>query len=620
MTISNVTDLASFSGTQFIVFAGSYVSKLGEIAPTVPEIRKDIFLQLEQIILANPADRAAAYIGNLVASALRGNILTALGLSSKAICNAIDALKFEELLRRMQDLNGDVNFLDRFIAASYLVPAGSYNENHAAIAGLLRSGHCYCVLTTNFDTGIENACTASGFAPPVLTLKDLKNTSPANLRGAIIKLHGCANRKDIVANSTDLLRLADRAAFSIVEALATSHKCITFGYSGVGDIDIALHLRKAPAGQIAWSNYRLGKNPFPGSTFVRCDLKETDPNSNLLIALAEKHGTVITKGTPPPSYSPRVHNFFLHDCDYDFAREAMLDLAGHYYPRIHLAYWFASGRRNLISTKRYYVKDPRLLGIPLNAECRGELLQYTSFDANYARLWNAFIDWRLGNDRVALETVREVLLSTIKATDDASRSLVIRACEIAFGIGAEGLWLRKGQRQSRFAKELAPVTAIVNSLEREIWFSEHEPVDIRIKREKRRAEIEYCLSRDKHKAISKISLMFDTARDLELWSHLPEIVNSARLIDKVSGDNLESKIAEAECELKRAPIPNRFTLATKKKRFAHKLYHLPLVGRLLYRLIEKWAERMAEIVYDGYWKIRYHDAPHIISSCTARFP
>lgn len=210
MVIASKQDFLRASTNQFNIFAGSAISIMGSIAPSVPTARSAIFDALKAELDGSNL-LAARYVADYVTTALGGLTLEERTyLSPKEVVTSLKKLKFEELMRRLSDLSGDPNFLDSIIRAMYSVQPGSFNANHLAIAHLLSAGHCNTVYTTNFDNAIENACQHLGFEPRIILPDSMMFPSAKQLRGVIVKLHGCAKFGQVIANSTVLSPLKFR--------------------------------------------------------------------------------------------------------------------------------------------------------------------------------------------------------------------------------------------------------------------------------------------------------------------------------------------------------------------------------------------------------------------------
>lgn len=586
MTIKTRNKYLSAATDTFNIFAGSFISTRNNIAPNVPTAKKAVFKVLSTLVHEN-TNIPARYIAATVDDAIHQHKFSRTFAHSKAISRGIDSIKFEELMRRLSDLSGRSTFLDSIISEIYSLGAGVCNSNHIAIAFLMSVGHCHTVFTTNFDTAIENACQLIGYSPRIVTPDHFPLTRDDDLKSAIVKLHGCANRGHVIANSTAFRRLQELEHFSTLTPLIERMPCLFFGYSGSGDVDIAPHLRKSSSpDKLIWSNHRDVGNPFSGGQTAIMDLLSDNPDKNYLIALAIKFGWEVTEGLPGSNVDDRLTNFVRREGGAIYATDALLDLSGLYCPEMHALYWFANNRRNHLRDDLCFTKDPRMLAIPLNDECRREIAQYAGVPL-YQKVWSAFIEWRLGDSSMALAALRNVL----EATDDNSelnRYALVRAAEIALGIIAETLWLRSGPGTSLNVAE-SECVKIVGDLSSRSWWGMVETIDRQVKREKRLAEIVYCTSGDLTDARQEMRRLLGLCSDLQLYGELIGVVHSAWLIDRDLGDEFDATRREVT-------IPTDELAANWKKDISHRRYNY-IGGRMLLWGTERLVPRFGELPF-----------------------
>jgi tetratricopeptide (TPR) repeat protein len=142
------------------------------------------------------------------------------------------------------------------------------NENHYMLAKALQHGHC--IITTNFDTLIEEACQRLGIPfSTVVYESDFGDFlgNPRHYRNPIFKIHGSFRKGAI--NTCDSLRAAvshlDQAGLAmagephkrqVLETLLRAHSFIVLGYSGSDSLDISPVLkRNATSNALIWINH-----------------------------------------------------------------------------------------------------------------------------------------------------------------------------------------------------------------------------------------------------------------------------------------------------------------------------------------------------------------------------
>lgn len=112
-------------------------------------------------------------------------------------------MPFEAIIQSLKDkvkfTNSDLSFIEAFAH----IFEGMPNINHYLLANLLKEQKIHCIVTTNFDTCIEQALGWSeGDDRIIIPYKEepeyLKNV---DLRGKIIKLHGCKTVPDLLGTT-----------------------------------------------------------------------------------------------------------------------------------------------------------------------------------------------------------------------------------------------------------------------------------------------------------------------------------------------------------------------------------------------------------------------------------
>lgn len=114
---------------------------------------------------------------------------------------------------------------------------GKPNYNHRGLADLITSGSIAGIITTNFDTYIEQA--SFGARGPKLS---------GGERGLILKPHGSLSRPETVVITFDkILSGVDAATVSAIRTAVTDSNIIVLGYSGYDDDVLPLIARAATA-------------------------------------------------------------------------------------------------------------------------------------------------------------------------------------------------------------------------------------------------------------------------------------------------------------------------------------------------------------------------------------
>lgn len=590
-SVNQLTEYLDLAGDKFSIFCGSFVSALDDVAPTVPAVRLQLFTELNNVIKEGD-DRIATEISCQIVNILNGVNIKSTFLDPDAFVAGIQRIKFEEMMRRLGELHDSKMFIDDIVNAIFCPEETGYNVNHMAVAHLLARGQCHCVFTTNFDTAIENSCRSIGYVPTVVTLRNAASVTLDNLKGKIFKLHGCASIGDVVANSTTFYRILGEKHFSVLTEAISKWPCLFFGYSGYGDVDISPHIRHTTnLSNIVWSNHLETGNPFPSSKTVVSDLMTRDHSKNFLLGLASKFGANLRQTKAGNNSKEKLAEFLRSDCTPTYAVDAFMDLAALYNPHINALFWYARGRSNFVRYEAAIAKDPRLLSIPLNQQCKQEIMQY-GITSTYAAVWCPFIEWRLGSSAIALEQIEDAIESfNDNLVDD--RIAAIKAINIGLSIIAEELWCCAprarddlAQRKKKFLERVAHWVA-------KPWWDAIESVDEAIAREKRLIEINYLLRRDIHHARAEVERLFELCVNLELFVRLIGLIHTAWLLDRRFGNNLFRKSSNSR-------VPSSLLMSVKKRNFSHWFYNTPIVGRHVYRFLERVFPRMVEKLYN-FW-------------------
>jgi SIR2-like domain len=593
LLIRNNAEFHQSVGDRFTLFCGSYISAMNRFAPTVDVVRKGLLEALRTRLSAGP-DVAARFVASEVMKCVNMGERKATFIEPSAVRMAINKIKFEELIRHLANLHHDIQFTDNLISSIFGSGKQGFNENHHAIAILLQLGVCQNVITTNFDTGIENACRYIGFVPVVITQRHLHMDLPTH--GVIYKLHGCADKGNVIANSTLLYRMFETEAYKTLGRMIGERPCIFLGYSGVGDIDIAPYFRRSKIiNQLIWTNYVSTGNPFHGSKTAVGDLLCHAHDKNLLLSLAHSVGVRECVAEPSADYRPVLDKFLFANVDPLYAVDAFLDLAGLYNPDIHAAYWYARGRSNFIRSERAMEKEPRMLAIPLNGECKLELAQYGK-NSLLDRVWRPFIEWRIGDNIKALAMLHPLLRIRFGTRDE--KRAVVKALNISLGILVEMLWCTPLRKRPSLIESSGELRLACRELPNESWWVEAEGVDEMVNRRKKMIELEFHESGNCAFAENNISKLFYLCMDLELFNQAITIIHTSWLINRSLGNRLYAESNKGGG----MGIPSAMLISVRKKNFSHRYYNSVIFGRWLFIFSERGLPRLAEFVWA--WQFR----------------
>ncbi|MFH8485327.1 SIR2 family protein [Streptomyces longisporoflavus] len=107
------------------------------------------------------------------------------------------------------------------------------NGVHRALATLLAEGRCHSIVTTNFDTLIEQACAHAGLDVPVAVPRAPKGDGPNPGALAIHKIHGSVQwPESMVDLLLDKGRGLDAGTQSLLAAACRDRHLIVLGFSG----------------------------------------------------------------------------------------------------------------------------------------------------------------------------------------------------------------------------------------------------------------------------------------------------------------------------------------------------------------------------------------------------
>ena len=222
-----------------------------------------------------------------------------------------DELKFELLNSRLinrHPFNDSVDEPARILNELFksLFRIERFNHNHLCLAHLLKNNQIYFIITTNFDTCIENACRSINFLPIVITLQNLKDilvNDMGSLKGHIIKIHGCASEDTLIACLEDIAKNTFNPVLnSFFEKLYKEQfKIFSFGYSGYGDVDLSPYFFGFKENLLIFTNT---PDQYKGKINNICII-------NLLSTLPEKNALVLLAGIDSEMCVPNSPGFAL---------------------------------------------------------------------------------------------------------------------------------------------------------------------------------------------------------------------------------------------------------------------------------------------------------------------
>jgi len=288
--INRIDELKPLLGNHFIIMFGSAVS--GVMEPRLPMI-----FDLMDGFLEQAAKRL--HKGSYWEKVISGYAT-----------NMVDGYhrvlkwqtKFENFIFDLQSAVGK-EAVDELFVRIFSCTGDQYNNNHSALAFLLKKRICLAALTTNFDNQIELCL------PGVKTYiypKRPKHLPSTKKLPILVKLHGDAPSRTYVATSPQLSQARTIDTYAFLEELLRDQVVLVLGYSGTGDIDIAPHLGKKEK-ILVWGDLRVDPKRItqPNQVDLLCDLSLSRPglekngNKNILLELAASYGWKPTKRKSP---------------------------------------------------------------------------------------------------------------------------------------------------------------------------------------------------------------------------------------------------------------------------------------------------------------------------------
>jgi len=329
-------------------------------------------------------------------------------------------IKFERFLWRLGRAVGKMK-VDELLYDLYTCSDNQYGPNHSAISYLLQKRVCLFCITTNFDNCIEKS-----YPERNLSIRDQKDkvSEPPKKHDSplLLKLHGDAASKTCVATSPELSAAKLKGDFAYLEELLKGKRILVVGYSGVGDVDIAPHLRSIDA-QLFWCNHLVKPFPqiHPKQSNVLCDLALRLDGShvlsaprNLLLELAQAHGWKDVWNGSDHQWENGIRDW-VKPLSNNVLREFVVSLLSWVssWPHVHIAYYRRKQEGDIESTQHDVAQSFTQIAAYKSAEkslsslmSQAELSNKTEREA---RQMLGFIRWREGKFQLALETLKPLL-------------------------------------------------------------------------------------------------------------------------------------------------------------------------------------------------------------------
>lgn len=605
--IRTVQELIEEVSGPLTILVGSGVSLRGNIAPGVADfIGAALDGLADRAVAANRArDYATHRVGKLTKRLLASDArkktastkrrphaspkLTNRELLKKKILRT----KFEEFLRLCIDTRIDIGPI---LKAAYNGSSGAHNVNHSALAYLAHHSGI-TLLTTNFDLGVENA----GFKTSVVPKNGSWPLRQKPPRAILAKLHGCASKGEFVATSGHLLSLRSSREFEFLADWCSHGTILMFGYSGTGDVDIALHLDQLPSPtKVLWANHdEQARVPFAQAKLVICDLLRDD-SKNTLLELARKYGWSQPLSTSEVGWNRQALVEQLTAVSPFTAGRCLVEIIGRWEPKVFLTDYLAASRLSTDpSVRRSFFTwwadqrvDPPPLRTGHNSECRRFMREIEDIPGTktYSYAWLAFADWRSGRQAQALTRIAALISSDLKHEHTEVRQ---RVHEFFLAILAERLWANRDDKQRSatlraFADEIPISLAEITSVEN----NDGRRLESYFTGRLRALEVKFWAS------VSEIELLGyppDAIGAIEELINLREQAGNLNVSDAAIGIDHSLLGIKQFCGKHHLSVrfPSNysplslalFTIFTRKKRFAYRWRFTPL-GRFLFQFLE----------------------------------
>lgn len=253
-------------------------------------------------------------------------------------------MSFEVVLQEISLHSG--SFVPELLAE--LVPGkeqSRVNQDHRAVAALLRTGHVDLVVTTNFDECIEAATEEIDTDVLVPVAEEFKV-----VRNALLKLHGTISRHStLAATASGVSQRAASAEWHRSLVRAVSGRNVLFvGYGFADALDITPALREAASagGRFYWARPDVRAAPVPLVGIVKHVFGER--SSSVLVALAKKYADfTVGDGDIGPWLGDEAQRSLAASAASSAARRTGLNTARRLASFGALLYWVEEGEESL---------------------------------------------------------------------------------------------------------------------------------------------------------------------------------------------------------------------------------------------------------------------------------
>jgi hypothetical protein len=183
---------------------------------------------------------------------------------------------------------------------------------HRAIAELVGAGRIRLILTTNFDHLVEDALTAAGVPPQVISRADaIGGMAPLqHARATVIKLHGDYLDVEAMRNTPAELERYDPAMESLLARVLDEYGLIILGWSGEWDTALARAIENCSSRRYPtyWAAYQGRISPTGSGLLAgRAGHLITIPDADsFCVDLRDKVAALARMADPPPTRAVAV--------------------------------------------------------------------------------------------------------------------------------------------------------------------------------------------------------------------------------------------------------------------------------------------------------------------------
>jgi hypothetical protein len=445
MQIATLDHLCNVLGRDFVIFCGSAVS--GSFVPMVQPALLAFFEELaKRLHNGNYYERTIAHYARFLTD------------GEHKYYAILKQTKFEEFIQRLESTLGEKQHVESFLTALYEFGKNQFAENHDAISFLLRNDIAISCFTTNFDNAVEQTSDPLG----IMVYAYPSHPSRLDDRKNLIKLHGDVTSGTFVATTSGLYTAEVDKYYEYIESLLANKTVLVTGYSGIGDIDIAPHLRRAAnsGARLIWSVWDQPPPSF-ASYSVRYDLRSQDPGKNWLLGVAYHYGWRKKNNYSGPDWRKRLQKWFdtvARDLVRDMVAQVFYGTAG--WPILHLDHigsWQGERRAVLPEVIPELGRAHAFLGVADYISAERILNQVKIADTHKLSrdTWKGFTQWRLGKHLEAIDTLKPVAESPLPYGDSHQARVIAEGSRFYVEIAADMLRkCKKGLLPIEWVKKL----------------------------------------------------------------------------------------------------------------------------------------------------------------------